>query len=109
MARDYVFRNTESVDFDTEPSIEGRIVGFVRETVQGKERPAMDLETGDRLRRVWHSEALAEVWKRGEPGMFVALTFLGKVPTKNGQTFNRFSVALWREKGAAPTDGAPKP
>jgi hypothetical protein len=107
-ARAYVYRSIESVDWDVEAHLEGTVIRKGTETLEGKPRPVLDVESGHQLRRVWQAAGLDDAFAAAEPGMSISIDFIAKIDLGGTppRTFRKFSVALWRDAGA--TDGTPK-
>lgn len=99
IVRKFKVRSLDTHDFNVEPDIEGTIVELGVLDVKGDDRTFMVIDTGQRLRRVFHSTGLNEAFELGTPGDHIAIEFHGKVTITGGHTFNRFQVQVWEEEG----------
>lgn len=93
--RVYKVRSLDTVDWNTNPDLEGLIVEYGSIEVKGEERAFMVIDTGQQKVRVFHSTALHEAFELGVQGDHIHIAFRGKVNIVGGHTFNRFQVQVW--------------
>lgn len=95
--RQYKVRTTDDVAWSDGLNVTGVVTDLGHLEIDGKRRPFVVVDTGGTLARVFHSEALDDVFKQAARGDSVSLTALPMVKTKAGRTYRPFSVQLWTE------------
>jgi hypothetical protein len=95
--RKYKVRIPNTHDFESVPSITGIVVAFGEHDVKGERRAFVVLDSGESISRVYESKALEELFKSGDVGDHVKLTYSGEKDLGGGKSYKKISVEVWTE------------
>lgn len=97
-----LYKSKVTANWDKMDRVTGRVVEKGQETIEGKVRPFLTVETERGDVRVYHTEGLSDLLTIAVPGTFVDIEHLGMVQTRKGNNFRQFRAEAWTEPGAPP-------